>query len=253
MQEKIVNKFKKKRVLIPTIIIGYFILLSSIPKAAGVAALVIGIIVYQKNIYKNEKFKSRNVFVRGAMTFAVILLTFFFTVGGLFAKIKEPDEVATIKTVAADKTANKKQQEAEKKAAEEKIKAEKEAKEAADKAEKEKIAKEQAEKEAAAKAEREKYLSQFTWHDDNFGVILDSGSVSYGFFNGKGRLISLKNKDYSYVQVEIGLYSENGNKIGDALANTSSLTKGTTWQFKAVGTVSTSGNVKWKVESVTGF
>ena len=101
--------------------------------------------------------------------------------------------------------------------------------------------------------EREKYLAQFNWHDSNFGVMIDSAKTSYGIFTSKGRIISLIHKDYAYVQINLGIYSKNGSKVGSAIANIDNLSAGTTWQFEAVGSTSNNGNSTYKVESVVGW
>jgi hypothetical protein len=99
---------------------------------------------------------------------------------------------------------------------------------------------------------RQEYLSQFDWYNNDFGVKLDSAKSEYGIAKISGRAISINGKDYSYVQVEIGIYNENGSKIGSAYSTISNLKSGVTWQFEALGTVS-SNKWKYKVEEVSGW
>lgn len=102
------------------------------------------------------------------------------------------------------------------------------------------------------KADQDLYYSQFSWYNSEFGVKNDSATNTYGILSIKGRAIAFK-KDYSYVQITYGIYSDNGNKLGTAFANINNLNKGTTWQFEAIGASSVSGNVKYKLESISGW
>jgi hypothetical protein len=131
-----------------------------------------------------------------------------------------------------------------------KIKAEQKAE--ADRIAAEKAAAEKAAEEKAAQ-EKAAYYAQFSWYNDNFGVINDSAnSDNFGFVTINGRAIAF-NKNYSYVQITYGVYSSGGVKEGNAMANVNNLAKGTTWQFSAIGTRSGSGNFKYKVEEVVGW
>lgn len=103
-----------------------------------------------------------------------------------------------------------------------------------------------------AKAQKEAYYSQFDWYNDEFGVINDSSESSYGMVTINGRVIPLK-KGYDFVQINYGIYSSNGNKVGDAIASMNNLAKGTTWQFQAVGTASIEGSLNYRVESISGW
>lgn len=151
------------------------------------------------------------------------------------------EKAATIKKAAAEKAAAAKKATEEKAATIKKATAEKAAA----------IKKAAEEKAAATKA---KYFAQFTWYDSNFGVIIDSASSDdFGMFTANGRAISLNHSSYSYLQITIGLYSSNGNKIGSAFANIDNLAAGTTWQFEALGSTSSTGSCKYKVESVVGY
>lgn len=51
----------------------------------------------------------------------------------------------------------------------------------------------------------------------------------------EGTVKNLKNKDYSYVQIEFVCYDKAGNNIGTALDNTNNLLANETWKFKAIG------------------
>lgn len=98
----------------------------------------------------------------------------------------------------------------------------------------------------------EKFLAQFDWHNDDFGVKIDSAKSLYGVTTIRGRAMSLRDKDYSYVQINIGLYLKNGSKIGTAFDNIDNLLSGTTWQFEATGFTSYDKCV-YKIEDVSGW
>lgn len=51
-----------------------------------------------------------------------------------------------------------------------------------------------------------------------------------------GEATNESERDYSYVQLQFGVYDESGAKTDDALANTSGLDAGRTWRFEAMGT-----------------
>jgi len=89
-------------------------------------------------------------------------------------------------------------------------------------------------------------ISQTKW------PVNDSATSSYGVVSIKGRAIPF-GRSYSYVEITYGIYSMNGSKTGTAFANITNLPKGTTWQFEAIGPTSVSGNIKYKVESVSGW
>ena len=51
----------------------------------------------------------------------------------------------------------------------------------------------------------------------------------------EGTVKNLKNRDFSYVQIEFVCYDKDGNNIGTALDNTNNLLANETWKFKAMG------------------
>jgi hypothetical protein len=93
--------------------------------------------------------------------------------------------------------------------------------------------------------------AQFEWHNDDFGVNMESAKKEYSFISVTGKLKAINDKSYSYVQIEFGLYDQNGNKVGTASDNISNLGSGVTWQFDAVGSTS-ADNVKCVLEEVSG-
>lgn len=56
-----------------------------------------------------------------------------------------------------------------------------------------------------------------------------------------GVLKNNTNKDLNYVQIQFAVKDADGNKLGDALANVSSLKAGGTWKFKAQSFVTEDG------------
>ena len=65
-----------------------------------------------------------------------------------------------------------------------------------------------------------------------------------------GTIKNNTNKEYSYVQVEINLYDENGSLINSTLDNINNLEANGTWKFKAMAT---SDFATYKIKEVTGF
>ena len=51
----------------------------------------------------------------------------------------------------------------------------------------------------------------------------------------EGTVKNLKDKDFSYVQIEFVCYDKDGNNIGTALDNTNNLLSNETWKYKAIG------------------
>jgi len=51
----------------------------------------------------------------------------------------------------------------------------------------------------------------------------------------EGTVNNLKDKEYSYVQIEFVCYDKDGNNIGTAIDNTNNLLGKETWKFKAIG------------------
>lgn len=121
----------------------------------------------------------------------------------------------------------KAKEEAEKKAQEEKEKAEKAAREEQLKAER--LAREEADRKAKAEAEKNKPL------EINGYEITDITTETDQFIRYiVGILKNTTGKDKSYVQVQIPMLDKDGNKLGDALANTTNLKDGQTWKFRAM-------------------
>jgi len=56
---------------------------------------------------------------------------------------------------------------------------------------------------------------------------------------------------YSYVQVEINLYDDEGNQVGSTLANTNNLEPGSTWKFDAYAF--DEGAKRAKVKDISGW
>ena len=65
-----------------------------------------------------------------------------------------------------------------------------------------------------------------------------------------GTIKNNTNKEYSYVQVEINLYDENGSLINSTLDNINNLEANGTWKFKAMAT---SDFATYKIKEVTGW
>ena len=89
--------------------------------------------------------------------------------------------------------------------------------------------------------------------DSDYQVTIERGAYdSSGFaFYVTGTLTNNK-KDVDYIQVLIPVYDENGNKLGDAIANCNNLEKGETWRFEAMAIED--GIAKYsKNAEVTGF
>lgn len=99
----------------------------------------------------------------------------------------------------------------------------------------------------------EKYPN--AWYvDENTEIILRNVEGNVGEFSVtiRGDAVNKSGQDYSYVQLQFGLYGESGAKTGDALANTSGLDAGQTWRFEAMGT-ETSNVESFSVESITAY
>ncbi|MCR5787934.1 MAG: zinc ribbon domain-containing protein [Bacilli bacterium] len=65
-------------------------------------------------------------------------------------------------------------------------------------------------------------------------VITKEYSDSYSHYI-EGTVKNLKDKDFSYVQIEFVCYDKEGNNIGTAVDNTNNLLANETWKFKAIG------------------
>ena len=56
----------------------------------------------------------------------------------------------------------------------------------------------------------------------------------------EGTVKNLKDKDFTYVQIEFVCYDKDGNNLGTAIDNTNNLLANETWKFKAIGLFSDS-------------
>ena len=65
-----------------------------------------------------------------------------------------------------------------------------------------------------------------------------------------GTIKNNTNKEYSYVQVEVNLYDEDGSLINSTLDNINNLEANGTWKFKAMAT---SEFATYKIKEVTGY
>lgn len=84
-------------------------------------------------------------------------------------------------------------------------------------------------------------------------VLEASGSTSYGSSGHiRGGAINNTTKDFSYIQITFGLYSEAGAKFASCLANISSLGSHEIWEFDAYCPEWRS-TTKYKVEEVSYF
>lgn len=66
-----------------------------------------------------------------------------------------------------------------------------------------------------------------------------------------GRVKNNSDKNYSYVQVEISLYDDQGNQIGSTMDNVNNLASGGTWKFKAM--ILEDEAKKFEIKDITGF
>lgn len=91
-------------------------------------------------------------------------------------------------------------------------------------------------------------------HDENTGIVLENARGNSNQFSVTvaGTARNESNQDYEYVQLGFGLYDSFDTKIGDALANTSGLSKGQAWRFEAIGTA-TETVASFSLEEVTAF
>lgn len=93
------------------------------------------------------------------------------------------------------------------------------------------------------------------WYvDDSTKIVLRNVEGNVGQFSTTvtGDAMNESNQDYSYVQLQFGLYDASDAKIGDALANTSGLDAGQTWRFEAMG-METSNVDSFSLESVDAY
>jgi hypothetical protein len=72
-----------------------------------------------------------------------------------------------------------------------------------------------------------------------------------GYAHITGTVTNLKDKEYSYVQLEFNVYDESGAQIGTALANTNNLESKGAWKFEALGTQT--GVKTYKLKDVTAY
>ena len=87
--------------------------------------------------------------------------------------------------------------------------------------------------------------------DSDYQVTIERGAYDGFAFYVTGTLTN-NEKDVDYIQVLIPVYDENGNKLGDAIANCNNLKKGETWRFEAMAIED--GIAKYsKNAEVTGF
>lgn len=68
-----------------------------------------------------------------------------------------------------------------------------------------------------------------------------------------GRVKNNTNKNYSYVQVNINLYNENGDLITTTFDNVNNLESGNVWNFKAMIYQDTDNINHYKIVDITGF
>ena len=66
-----------------------------------------------------------------------------------------------------------------------------------------------------------------------------------------GTVKNNSSREYSYVQVEINLYDDEGNQVGSTMDNTNNLEPGGTWKFKAI--VLEDSATEYKIKDVSGF
>lgn len=83
---------------------------------------------------------------------------------------------------------------------------------------------------------------------------LIESSVQPGDFGTKYIVGTIKNngkRTYSYVQVTINLYDDDGAQVGSTLDNINNLEAGGTWKFKAM--VFEEDATNYKIKEITGF
>ena len=83
--------------------------------------------------------------------------------------------------------------------------------------------------------------------------LIDS-NVQSGDFGTKYIVGTIKNngkRTYSYVQVTINLYDDDGAQVGSTLDNINNLEAGGTWRFKAM--VFEPDATNYKIKEITGF
>ena len=86
-----------------------------------------------------------------------------------------------------------------------------------------------------------------------YKVVLEDGTYdSSGFAYYVYGTLTNNKKDVDYIQILIPVYDENGNKLGNAMANCNNLKKGETWRFKAMAIEDGIAKFGKDVE-VTGF
>lgn len=65
-----------------------------------------------------------------------------------------------------------------------------------------------------------------------------------------GKVKNTCDRDFSYVQVEVGFYDDSGNLRNSGLANVNNLDSGDTWSFRALAT---EDGGTWRIKGLTGF
>lgn len=92
---------------------------------------------------------------------------------------------------------------------------------------------------------------QNSW-DGKFNVTdLASTTDQFGYMHITGTVTNLKNKEYSYIQVEINLYDDSGAQIDSTLANANNLEANGTWKFEAIAM--TTGVASYKLKDITAY
>lgn len=82
--------------------------------------------------------------------------------------------------------------------------------------------------------------------------LLDSTSTAEQYFSYvTGHIRNNTSKTYSYVQVSINLYDDNGTQVGSTLDNVTNLAPGDTWEFKAL--ITDDNATKFSVVDITGY
>lgn len=93
------------------------------------------------------------------------------------------------------------------------------------------------------------------WYvDDETSIVLRNVEGTVGKYSVEitGEAINDSGHSYEYVQLSFGLYDETDAKVGDALANTSGLSAGTTWRFEAIGSGAQNAE-SFRIEDITAY
>lgn len=92
--------------------------------------------------------------------------------------------------------------------------------------------------------------NQITNETERFTVVEHTTEKDGYWTYITGTIKNNTNKEYSYVQVEINLYDDDGSLVNSTIDNINNLEANGTWKFKAMAT---SDFATYKIKEVTGF